>query len=337
MERDYYIFKSGRLERKQNTLYLETENEKKPIPVEAVNSIYLMGEIDLNTRLLDFLAQKNIVLHNFNYYGYYSGSYYPREYLNSGFLLVKQVEHYKNSLLRIKIAREIVKSAVHNLRNNIKHYQKQATALAGSPKKKVDEAITTMENDERKIDTINDIPELMATEGHMRDTYYGTFNEILKLDREFIKRVKQPPDNPINCLISFGNSLVYTTCLSEIYHTQLNPTISFLHEPGTRRFSLSLDLAEIFKPILSDKVTFKLINNQMIKPEHFEEKLNFCYLKEEGRKLYLREYDERLNTTIEHRDLKRKVSYRHLIRLECYKLAKHILGEKEYRAFRAWW
>lgn len=334
MERDYYIFKSGRLERKQNTLYLETkgpdnQTTKKPIPVEAVNSIYLMGEIDLNTRLLDFLSQNNVVLHNFNYYGHYSGSYYPREYLNSGFLLVKQVEHYKNYALRLKIAREITKSATHNLKNNIRHYQKQ--------QKNVDDAIKTIEQNEGKIDSVKNIPELMAIEGHIRDTYYQTFNEILKLDREFIKRVKQPPDNPINCLISFGNSLVYTTVLSEIYHTHLNPTISFLHEPGTRRFSLSLDLSEIFKPIISDKVTFKLINNQMIKPEHFEEKLNFCYLKEDGRKLYIREFDERLQTTIDHRELKRKVSYRHLIRLECYKLVKHILGEKDYKAFRAWW
>jgi len=334
MERDYYIFKSGRLERKDNTIYLETTDEnnqpiKKPIPVEAVNSIYLMGEIDLNTRLLDFFCQNNIVLHNFNYYGHYSGSYYPREYLNSGFLLVRQVEHYKSKSRRLFIAREIVKSAAHNLKNNLRHYQKQ--------EKDVESYIKTIESEEAKIDTVKDICELMAVEGHIRDAYYQTFNKFLKLEKEFTKRVKQPPDNPINCLISFGNMLVYTTVLSEIYHTHLNPTISFLHEPGTRRFSLSLDLAEIFKPILSDKVTFKLINNQMIKPEHFDEKLNYCYLKEEGRKLYIREYDERLQTTIDHRELRRSVSYRHLIRLECYKLAKHILGEKEYRAFRAWW
>lgn len=334
MDRDYYIFKSGRIERKDNTLYFEINQDdgqivKKPIPVEAVNSIYLMGEIDLNTKLLDFISQNKIVLHNFNYYGHYSGSYYPREYLNSGFLLVKQVEHYKDLSLRLKIAKEFVSGAAHNLKNNIRHYQKQ--------NKNVDDALAKIEQNEACIEGAKDIQELMAYEGHIRDTYYQTFNEILKMDREFTKRVKNPPDNPVNCLISFGNAMVYSTVLSEIYHTHLNPTVSYLHEPGARRFSLSLDLAEIFKPILADKVMFKLINNQMIKPEHFEEKLNYCYLNEEGRKLFVREYDERLQTTIEHRDLKRSVSYRHLVRLECYKLAKHILGEKEYKGFKAWW
>ena len=59
------------------------------------------------------------------------------------------------------------------------------------------------------------------------------------MEYDFDQRVRNPPDNAVNALISFGNSLVYTTCLTEIYRTQLSPLISFLHEPGNRRFSLA--------------------------------------------------------------------------------------------------
>ena len=138
-------------------------------------------------------------------------------------------------------------------------------------------------------------------------------------------------------MISFGNSLVYTTVLSEIYKTQLNPLISFLHEPGERRFSLALDIAEIFKPLLSDRIIFALMNKNMITEKHFDKQMNYCYLSEAGRKIYLQEYDTKLKTTIKHRQLKKSVSYRHLIRLECYKIIKHILGEKEYEPFKIWW
>lgn len=141
----------------------------------------------------------------------------------------------------------------------------------------------------------------------------------------------------INCLISFGNSLLYTNTLSEIYHTQLNPTISYLHEPSERRFSLSLDLSEIFKPILVDRIIFKLVNNRMLGEEDFLDELNFCYLNDRGRRTFLAEWDEKLRTTIKHPLLKRKVSYQRLIRLECYRLIKHLLGDKPYVAFRAWW
>ena len=103
MARNYYITQPGRLRRKDNTLYLEPEDAPRiPIPVEDIDALYFYGELDLNTKLLNFLAQKHIAFHVFNYYGYYSGSYYPREYLNSGALLVKQVQHYEKPAKRMR-------------------------------------------------------------------------------------------------------------------------------------------------------------------------------------------------------------------------------------------
>ena len=77
--------------------------------------LYLFGEITLNTRLLNFLVQKQVPVHVFNYYGYYSGSYYPREYLNSGFLLVNQVNHYNHRQKRLDLARSFVSGAFATL------------------------------------------------------------------------------------------------------------------------------------------------------------------------------------------------------------------------------
>lgn len=329
MPRNYYILKSGRLKRKENTVYLETGSGKIPIPINDINAIFALGELDINSKLLVFLAQNRIPVHFFNYYGFYSGSFYPREYLVSGSLLVKQVEHYMVPEKRLTLAKEFVSSACHNILKNLAHYQKH-----GKP---VDEVIRAIEREQEGIGSVSRIDELMSVEGRIRDHYYRSFNSFLREGFEFERRVKRPPDNMINCLISFGNSVLYTTVLTEIYHTQLNPTISYLHEPSERRFSLSLDLSEIFKPILVDRVIFKLVNNQMLGEEHFLEELNFCYLNELGRRVFLTEWDEKLRTTIKHPSLNRKVSYQQLIRLECYKLMKHLLGDKPYEAFRAWW
>lgn len=129
MPRNYYIFTSGRIKRKDNTIYIETEEGNKPIPIEDVESFYLLGELDLNTKFLNFLSQKNIPAHFFNYYGFYTGSFYPREYLNSGFLLVRQVEHYSNSNKRLTIARKISSAAVHNILVNLAYYQSRGEKL----------------------------------------------------------------------------------------------------------------------------------------------------------------------------------------------------------------
>ena len=68
----------------------------------------------------------------------------------------------------------------------------------------------------------------------------------------------------INSLISFINSLIYSVALAEIYKTSLSPYISYLHEPGTRRFSLSLDITEIFKPLIVDRMLFSMLNKNQI-------------------------------------------------------------------------
>jgi CRISPR-associated protein Cas1 len=329
MAKNYFILSSGRLRREENTVYFENVNEKKAIPVNDIYAIYAYGELDINTKLLNFLAQKRIPIHFFNYYGFYSGSYYPREYLHSGFLLVKQVEHYTDKEKRLKIAKEFINSASYNILKNLQYYEKH--------EKDVSKYLQQIENLRKEINNVNGIPELMSIEGAIRSQYYASFNEILREGFELDKRVKMPPDNMVNCLISFGNSMMYTTTLSEIYNTQLTPTISYLHEPGERRFSLSLDLSEVFKPVVVDRTIFTLINNRVIKPRHFLQELNYCYLNEDGRKIFIKEYDEKLKTTVMHKTLQRKVSYQRLIRLECYKLVKHLIGEKQYEGFKTWW
>ncbi|MCS7287363.1 MAG: type I-B CRISPR-associated endonuclease Cas1b [Anaerolineae bacterium] len=336
MAQSYYIFRSGRLKRKQNTLYLEQEIEDgqirhQPIPIENVRDLYLFGEIDLNTKLLSFLAQHGVVVHCFNYYGFYSGSFYPRENNVSGHLLVRQVEHYLDSQKRMAIAKEFVHSALFHIRRNLNYYRNRG--------KKVDEAIDVVEASMGRLQEAQDVLELMREEGQAREAYYKAFNEILELEEPFEKRVRRPPDNMVNALLSFGNSLLYAATLSEIYVTQLNPTVSYLHEPSKRRFSLALDISEIFKPLIVDRTVFRVINKGVIGEEDFEAvgEVKGIYLKEEAAKTFVREFESSLQETVKHRKLNRHVSYRQLIRLEAYKLIRHLLGMESYRAFKVWW
>jgi len=326
----FYIINSGDLKRKDNNIIITGANgESKNLKVEVTDEIYLFGEVNLNTKVLNFLSQNGIILHIFNYYGYYSGSYYPRETNISGYLLVNQVKHYDNYGRRLIIAKKILCSAAHNIYRNLRYYNGRGVDL--------EQIMNQIESLTNMINRSNSIEEIMGIEGNIRKIYYSSWNNIIKQDIEFDKRVKRPPDNMINSLISFINSLVYTTTLSEIYKTQLNPTISYLHQPGTKRFSLSLDISEIFKPIIVDRMIFSMLNKNQITENDFDKDSNYLYLKEKAKRKVLEEYDKRLENTIFHKELGRDVSYRYLIRLECYKLIKHLIGEKEYEAFKMWW
>ena len=330
MKQSYYLYKSGRLQRKDNTLQIEYKDGiKKVIPVERVNDIYVMTEFDLNTNLLNFLSQYGISVHFFNYYGFYTGTYYPKEQLVSGKLLIKQVEHYTDKRKRIKIAQQFIDAASYNILKNLKYYQNRG--------KDLELYIKEIESLRKYITLSKNVKELMGIEGNIRKIYYDAWNIIINQDIAFEKRVKNPPDNAINSLISYVNTIIYTRVLAEIYKTQLNPTISYLHEPSERRFSLCLDIAEIFKPILADRLIFSMLNKNQITEKDFEEGLNFLYIKENARKEITKEMDAKLQTVIKHKKLGKEVSYEYLIRLEIYKLIKYLLEDEEYEGFKIWW
>lgn len=330
MKETFYIYNGGTLKRKDNTLqFINNENQKRDIPVERVGEIYVMSEMTFNTALINFLAQKGIVVHFFNYYDFYSGSFYPRERLLSGNLLVHQTEHYLDYSKRMTIAKKFIQGAAANIYRNLRYYNGRG--------KDVENYMKEIEQYRKKISTAETIQELMGYEGNIRQRYYAAWSVIINQEIDFEKRVMHPPDNMINSLISYVNTLVYTKVLSEVYQTQLNPTISYLHEPGERRFSLCLDLSEIFKPLLADRLIFSLLNRNQITEKSFTKELNYLHLTEKASKTIVAELETKLQTTIKHRDLGRNVSYRYLIRLEAYKLVKHLLGEKEYEPFEIWW
>lgn len=334
MKQTYYLFNPGRLSRKDNTLkfvpFDEEGNEGPPryLPVENVEEFYTFGSLDANSSLYNFLGRHGISVHYFDYYENYTGSFMPRDGLLSGKMLVKQVEAYQKNTSRIIIARKFVEGAAFNILKNLKYYHNRGKDLT--------EIITAIENLSSSIGSYNQINELMGIEGNIRQYYYDAFNLIINTFEMGI-RTKQPPQNEVNALISFGNMMCYSQCLRAIHQTQLNPTISYLHSPGDRRYSLALDIAEIFKPLLVDRTIFKVLNKREIQSTDFEQKLNRIILTEKGKKTFVSSFENRLNETIKHRSLNRNVSYRHLIKLECYKLSKHILGIEEYKPFKAWW
>jgi CRISPR-associated protein Cas1 len=332
MKQPIYIFSNGRLERHQNTLAFEdSEGKKHYAPIESISELYIFGELDFNKRFLEFLTQNEVLLHFFNRYGYYVGSFYPREHYNSGWLILKQAEHYLDQVKRMDLARRFVSGAIGNMKRVLEYYLRRGT----------EELQPILEQLELIRSTLGQqsTPEaLMASEGNARQIYYEAFDIILKQEEfSFARRTRRPPQNRLNALISFGNSLLYVVALSETYRTHLDPRIGFLHTTNFRRFSLNLDVAEVFKPIFVDRLIFSLVNRGQLKAEHFSEGAEGIFLTETGRKIFIQEWENKLRTTIDHAPLKRKVSYRRLIRLDLYKIEKHLLGDRPYEPYLAGW
>lgn len=338
MKKSYYLFNPGKLSRKDNTLKfvpvtedengMEREGQPRYLPVENVDDFFVFGSLTANSALYNFLGQNDIAVHFFDYYENYTGSFMPKDYLLAGKMLLAQTSNYQNKIQRSTIARKFIEGASYNMIKNLQYYNRRGKGMASF--------MDLMKGYAAKLPDMQETAEIMGLEGNIRQVYYEAFNLILN-DFQMGNRTKQPPQNEVNALISFGNMMCYSFCLRAIHQTQLNPTISYLHTPGERRYSLALDIAEIFKPIVVDRVIFKVLNKKEIQEKHFDKNLNRCVLNDSGKKIFVKAMEERMMETIQHRSLKRNVSYKHLIKLECYKLSKHLLGIEEYKPFKMWW
>lgn len=330
MKKSAYIFNNGELKRKDSTVLFESDGVKNYLPIEDITDIYVFGEVTVSKKFLEIASQKEILLHFFNYYEYYVGTYYPREHYNSGYMILKQAEYYSDFSKRFYLAKMFVYGASRNILSVLKYYHKRG--------KDLEKEISTIESLTDRIDSASEISELMAIEGNIRDIYYDGFDKIINDELfEFKRRTKRPPLNRLNSLISFGNSLLYTCVLSEIYKTHLDPRIGYLHTTNNRRFTLNLDVAEIFKPIIVDRTIFTLTGRKMLSEKHFEKKAGGVILNDAGKKVFVSQFNEKLKTTLMHKSLGREVSYRRLIRMELYKLQKHFMGEENFSPYIASW
>ncbi len=321
-----YIFSMGELRRKDNSIDFYNSKGHNYIPIEDLKELYCLAEVSLNSKFLDFIAKAGITIHFFNYHQNYSGSFYPKEQLISGNLTIRQSMAYVDR--RLIIARAIVQGIGNNIREVLYHYYRH-------DKKELKPFLDWLNKDVKEfLAKEPDIKQILWIEGQIWNRFYDSFKYFLPDDFILNKRVKRPPDNPINALISFGNTLLYTKTISAIYHTHLNQSISFLHSPRDGRFSLSLDLSEVFKPIIVFKTIFDLVNKKKLQvSKHFDKSLNYALLNEDGKKIFIEAFEARINEPFLHPTLKRKTTYKSAIKYDGYKLVKFLVEDKPFVPF----
>lgn len=354
MKRHYYLFSSGTLRRKENSLFLDhalVEDEQSDpdrsyleevvpneseeassgcyIPIQTVESLFCFGELRFSANILRFLGKSSVPMHIFDYYGNYASTFYPREEVLSGLLVVEQVKAHLDADRRLAIARELVISSLSNADLTLAYYEHRGK----------DVMLRRMRLREMIEDSASatGLKRVMGCEGYGRRQYYESWPAIVA-PLAFSGRSSNPPGDPINAVISFTHALLYATATSELYRTGLHPLVSYLHEPAERRFSLSLDIADVFKSIIADRLVFSLFNTSVLREQdHFIRRDGGCYLNESGRRITVKAFDEKMRTTFEHRQLGRSISYRQLIQHECTKLKTALHDGQKYSAFRGWW
>ena len=331
-DRVHFLTGRGKLYRRDNNIvFIRTEEDgsesapPKALPINAIDELYITANIETDTNTLCFLADNNILVHLFTHTGAHRGNIYPNTpnaVNKSGFVLLQQLRAFDDPRHRLYIARQITKG---HIRAGIKNLHKY----------KVDTKLDTLEL-ESKVDAAPAIDALMGVEGSFKKAYYEGWNGIIKNQKsfKFIERSKRPPADKINALISYFNTRIYNICLSEIYKTELDPRIGYLHEPNYKSLSLHLDLAEIFKPIIGDNMIFTMLNREDITAKDFESDAGrLRFTKEAVKKIELK-FITKMTEQIEVAGTGGQIlTWRQIIRREANRLKKCICETSEYEPF----
>lgn len=177
------------------------------------------------------------------------------------------------------------------------------------------------------------VEQLMMLEARARQKYYGSFNNIIRnCDFTFVQRTRRPPKDRLNALLSFGNVVLYNLVLEFICQSQLDPRIGVVHSTTKRSASLNLDFADIFKPIIVDRVIFTLVNTRRLSREDFESRDGGVMLTAHGKRIFVRALEEKPDQKVKREE--KSISYRSLIRAEIKDFEKSLLSGKKFVPYK---
>lgn len=322
------IIENGILTVKDMNVLFNGDNTKLFLPINSIKNINIYSNVMINPNLLSLLNKYGISLTVFDKFGRNIGKFTPEFYNHNSNIFLKQCELYNNENKRLKTAIKFVYAEIYNMRSVIKYYKKKYNNQDLILK------INELSNILKEITTSVTINELMLKEARAKEIYYSVFDTFIHTDQfYFSKRTKRPPKNAVNSMISFGNCVLYNHISNEINKSSLNVKVGCLHSTNNRNESLNLDIAEIYKPIIIDRLIFTLINKHMInKNIHFEVHENGgIYLTAEGKKIFLKQYYKKMNSKITVNGV--TVSYKTLIWNEIIMFQNYINNKSEFKPY----
>ena len=316
MSKNIYVLSEGKLSVDEDAFRFDSKGELTRFPPHETESIELYGGGSLTSGVFSLSSKNNIPIHFFGYYGNYEGTYWPKELHFSGDLSIRQSALFLDFSKRIELCNILVNGIRINMKETIAHYKSTCEELF---------------NNEVQRNTIQD---LMMEEGRLWKKYYSEIDNIVFEPFRLEQRIKHPTLNYGNSLISFLNSLLYAEIVTQCRHVSLNPSISFYHSPTRSRFSLALDISEIFKPAFVSRIFVSLCNRSIIQAnkKYFDDD-NVVLLNKDGKQIVIKEWEKYMSNTLWSQKLSRNVSHREQIRFELFKLIKHYNGIENYSPF----
>jgi CRISP-associated protein Cas1 len=290
------------------------------MPGHQLRAIYLYGAVQLTAQAVQTALELDIDVSYFSPAGRFLGLL--RGLPTSGVdARMGQYEFFQKEVIRLKLAREIIRAKIHN--------QRVLLMRNGDAPEKVIKKMAELRD---RVAEVQDRTVLLGYEGMAAALYFEHFPTMLKGRGEawrfdFQGRNKRPPRDPVNALLSMSYSMLAKELTGVCHAVGLDPFLGFLHQPRYGRPALALDLMEEFRPLIADSVVISLINRGELGVDDFVRSANGTFLKDGGRRAFWEGYFRRMDSEVSHPEFGYKMSYRRMLEVQARQLWRYLRGE----------
>ena len=322
-----YLAEQGATIRKKGDTLVVTKNESdlQVIPASKVDQVVIFGNVNITTPVIHYLLDEGKDCVFCSSTGRYHGRLFSTK-SKYGLLRRAQFEAVTNGKLQLTIAIEMVRGKLTNQRTFLQRYQRKA------PDDVLGGVIDNMESLLRKLDDADDIGTLQGLEGYASSIYFNALKSVLKQNLGFTGRMRRPPPDPVNSLLSFGYTLLVYDTQAAIRIVGMDPFLGFLHSTEYSKPSLALDLMEEFRTVVIDSIVLRLINNNIMSENDFSKEVEtkgMMRLKDESLKTFIRYYEERMTDEVIHPVFNTKATYRHCLELQARQIARVVTKKQD--------
>ncbi|MEA5596729.1 CRISPR-associated endonuclease Cas1 [Rivularia sp. UHCC 0363] len=306
-----------------------SEKPKLEVPIRDVQQILVFGNIQLSTPVLQACLQSQIPVIFLSQSGKYQGHLWSEESIHLDNQLV-QVERRNDDLFRFSVSRAVVFGKLLNSKQLLMRFNRRRKI------EKIEEAIYGINQDIDALNYVDNLDTLRGYEGIAAARYFPAFGKLITNSAfSFSQRFRQPPTDEINSLLSFGYTLLFNNVLSFIIAEGLSPYIGHFHYGERQKTYLAFDLMEEFRSPVVDSLVLKIINKSLFKPQDFDvvATTGGVYLSQTARRVFLKQFEQRMNEEISHPDLISQVTYRHAVQLQVRRYKRCLLSDIPYESF----
>lgn len=293
------------------------------VPMIKVDGVVVLGRATVSPDAINELLQRKIPLSFLTRTGRYLGRLEPEVNKNI-FVRAAQWRAAGETAQALHVVRGFVRGKLKNYRSLLMRSNRQGKVV-GAGVERLERAISPIEK-------TNSIDGLRGLEGAGSAAYFAQFGQLISHEGfAFTTRNRRPPTDPVNALLSFGYTLLAHDVQGAVNVVGFDPYLGYLHTQQYGRPSLALDVMEVFRPLVVDAMVLGAINKRRLGPQDFvsEPLSGAVALTDEGRKIFLRLYEQKKQSKFKHPVLGRQCTYQEAFEIELRLLAKYLMDEIE--------